>query len=69
MIKGRVKFFDNKKGFGFIKGEDEVDYFVHFSEIKSDEKRKSLLEDQEVSFEAVDFGRGPTAINVIKIEA
>lgn len=66
MIKGKVKFFDDKKGFGFITGEDGQDYFVHFSEIISDEKRKSLESNQEVEFEALDQARGQIAVNVKK---
>lgn len=67
-MKGQVKFFDNKKGFGFIESEDGVDCFVHFSEIVSDEERKSLIKDQKVEFERMDVGRGPTAFKVEKIK-
>lgn len=67
-MRGQVKFFDNKKGFGFIESEDGVDCFVHFSEIISDEERKSLVKDQLVEFEKMDVGRGPTAFNVKKIQ-
>ena len=38
MAEGIVKFFDNKKGYGFISTDDDIDYFVHFSSIISDEK-------------------------------
>ncbi|MGO3019058.1 MAG: cold shock domain-containing protein [Anaerococcus sp.] len=67
-MRGQVKFFDNKKGFGFIESEDGIDCFVHFSEIISDEERKSLVKDQKVEFEKMDVGRGPTAFNVKKIK-
>ncbi|MDD7464612.1 MAG: cold shock domain-containing protein [Anaerococcus sp.] len=67
-MRGKVKFFDNKKGFGFITGEDGIDSFVHYSEIQSDEERKSLKEGQEVIYDRLDVGRGPTAFNVKKIE-
>lgn len=67
-MRGRVKFFDDKKGFGFIESEDGIDTFVHFSEIISDQKRKKLSENQTVEFERKDLGRGPTAFNVKKIE-
>lgn len=66
-MRGKVKFFDNQKGFGFITSEDGVDCFVHFSEIISDEERKTLEENQKVEFERMDLGRGPTAFNVKKI--
>lgn len=67
MAKGIVKFFDNKKGYGFINSENK-DYFVHFSSIISDEDYKKLSEGDEVSFEIIDQPRGPSAINVIKLE-
>ncbi|MFO3716737.1 cold-shock protein [Anaerococcus sp. ENR1011] len=67
MAKGIVKFFDNKKGYGFINSENK-DYFVHFSSIISDETYKKLSEGDEVSFEIIDQPRGPSAINVIKLE-
>lgn len=67
-MRGKVKFFDNRKGFGFIKSEDGIDAFVHYSEIRSDEERKTLKDGQEVEFERLDLGRGPTAFNVYKID-
>ena len=67
MAKGIVKFFDNKKGYGFINA-GETDYFVHFSSIISDDEYKKLSEGEEVSFEAIDQPRGPSAINVKKLE-
>lgn len=66
MTKGIVKFFDNKKGYGFIKGEDGEDYFVHFSSIDSNDEYKKLDEGDEVSFDVEDGPRGPSAINVKK---
>lgn len=50
MMKGTVKWFDVRKGFGFIVDEDGIDYFVHFSEIQG-EGFKRLRENQEVTFE------------------
>ena len=67
MTKGTVKFFDSKKGYGFIKGEDGKDYFVHFSYIDSDDNYKKLYEGDEVSFDKEDGPRGPSAINVKNI--
>ena len=67
MAKGVVKFFDNKKGYGFINA-DQTDYFVHFSSIISDEDYKRLSEGDKVSFEIIDQPRGPSAINVEKLE-
>jgi CspA family cold shock protein len=48
-MRGKVKFFNEEKGFGFIGGEDGKDYFVHFSAIISD-GYKTLRNDQEVTF-------------------
>ncbi|MDU7411639.1 cold-shock protein [Anaerococcus martiniensis] len=67
MAEGIVKFFDNKKGYGFINA-DQTDYFVHFSSIISDEDYKRLSEGDKVSFEIIDQPRGPSAINVEKLE-
>lgn len=67
MTEGIVKFFDNKKGYGFINA-DQTDYFVHFSSIISDEDYKRLSEGDRVSFEIIDQPRGPSAINVEKLE-
>lgn len=68
MEKGIVKFFDNKKGYGFIKSDAGGDYFVHFTSIISDEDYKKLDEGDRVSFEVEDAPRGPSAINVRKLE-
>jgi CspA family cold shock protein len=64
--RGRVKWFNDAKGFGFIARENGPDVFVHFSAIQSDGFR-SLAEDQEVEFEVVEGAKGPQAQNVMKI--
>lgn len=51
-MKGNVKWFDPRKGFGFIVGEDGNDYFVHFSNILADGFR-TLRADTEVEFEVL----------------
>ena len=66
MQNGKVKWFNNEKGFGFIEVEAGEDVFVHFSAIQG-EGYKSLEEGQEVSFEIVDGNRGPQAANVVKL--
>ncbi len=65
MEKGRVKWFSNEKGYGFIEREGGEDVFVHFSAIQQ-EGFKTLDEGQEVEFEVVMGDRGPQAANVIK---
>ena len=62
--RGRVKWFNDAKGFGFIARDDGPDVFVHFSAIKSDGFR-TLAENQEVEFEVVDGAKGPQAQNVM----
>ena len=63
MAKGKVKWFDEKKGFGFIAREDGDDVFVHFREITAT-GFKSLDEGQEVEFELEQGEKGPNAVNV-----
>ena len=65
MQNGKVKWFNNEKGFGFIEVEGGDDVFVHFTAIQGD-GYKSLEEGQEVSFEIVEGNRGPQAANVTK---
>lgn len=60
MQNGKVKWFNNEKGFGFIEVEGGDDVFVHFTAIEGD-GYKSLEEGQEVSFEIVEGNRGPQA--------
>ena len=65
-IKGVVKWFNDSKGYGFIKGEDEKDVFVHYSTIR-EEGHKRLIEGEEVEFEVVDGAKGPQAANVVAL--
>lgn len=65
METGRVKWFSNEKGYGFIEREGGEDVFVHFSAIQ-EEGFKTLDEGQEVEFEVVMGDRGPQASNVVK---
>ena len=63
MPQGKVKWFNDQKGFGFISATDGKDYFVHFSSIEGD-GFKSLAEGTEVEFEIEDSDRGPKAVQV-----
>jgi CspA family cold shock protein len=63
-MKGKVKFFNAGKHFGFITGEDEKDYFVHSSQILEDAQ---IDENDEVEFEATEGDRGPLAKEVKKL--
>ena len=64
MAKGRVKWFNDQKGFGFITVEgEEKDVFVHYSAI-SGSGFKSLQEDQVVEFDIQEGAKGPQAVNV-----
>lgn len=68
MERGRVKWFSNEKGYGFIEREGGEDVFVHYSSIDQ-EGFKTLDEGQEVEFEIVQGTRGPQAANVRKINS
>ncbi len=63
MATGRVKWFNEQKGFGFISRDDGDDVFVHFSEIEAD-GFKTLAENQEVSFEIKEGPKGLQAAHV-----
>ena len=66
MYQGKVKWFSNDKGYGFIEADDGEDVFVHFTGILS-EGFKTLDEGQSVSFEIIEGNRGPQAANVLKL--
>jgi CspA family cold shock protein len=65
-LTGKVKWFDSKKGYGFIESEEGDDVFVHFSAIEED-GFKNLEDGQEVKFEIVEGEKGPEAENVVKL--
>ncbi len=67
MLKtGRIKWFNNEKGYGFIEGANDEDIFVHYSAIKQ-EGYKSLAEGQVVEYELLETEKGLQAINVKEV--
>jgi cold shock protein len=60
-MNGKVKFFNESKGFGFIVSDDEKEYFVHMSGIADG---VTLRDNDEVSFDIEEGDRGPKAVNV-----
>ena len=65
MEKGKVKWFNAEKGFGFIEREEGNDLFVHYTAIVMD-GYKALKDGTDVMFDVVDGQKGPQATNVIK---
>lgn len=63
---GKIKWFNNEKGYGFIEGEHDEDTFVHYSAIKQD-GYKSLSEGQMVEYELLETEKGLQAINVKEV--
>ena len=66
MASGKVKWFDNKKGFGFIIQESGQDVFVHHTAIQGT-GFKTLNEGEAVSFDVVASDKGPKAVNVVTL--
>lgn len=68
MARGKVKWFNDQKGFGFIKSDDGPDVFVHHTGIGG-EGFKSLAEGDTVEFDVVEGEKGPKAQNVVRVDA
>jgi CspA family cold shock protein len=68
MPNGIVKWFSDKKGYGFIEQGEEGDIFVHFSAIQM-EGFKTLAEGDRVTFDIEHGERGPAAKNVVRVES
>lgn len=66
MVKGKVKWFNNQKGFGFLLPEGGKDVFVHYSMVQGD-GYKTLAAGDEVEFEIVSSEKGEQARNVAKL--
>ena len=67
-MQGRVKWFNDEKGFGFIEYKENNDIFVHYSSIRT-EGHKTLKENDIVNFEVVETDKGYQAKNVVEIKA
>ena len=65
-LTGRVKWFNDSKGYGFIEQEGGRDIFVHYTAIQGD-GLKSLAEGQKVEFEVTEGAKGPQATKVVKL--
>jgi len=63
--KGKVKWFDDRKGYGFIECQDGNDVFVHHSAIQGSMEYKSLNEGQDVEFDITEGPKGKQASNVV----
>ncbi len=69
MVKGTVKWFNSRKGYGFINSEEGNDVFVHYSALAGDkDEYKSLNENDKVEFDVVEGQKGPQASNVVVTE-
>jgi CspA family cold shock protein len=65
MAVGKIKWFNDAKGFGFIQRDEGTDVFVHYTAIQGD-GYKTLAEGQEVEFDLYEGTKGPQAQNVVK---
>ena len=69
LVKGTVKWFNSRKGFGFINSEEGNDVFVHYTALSGDgDEYKTLNENDKVEFDVVEGQKGPQASNVVVTE-
>ncbi len=66
-FEGKIKWFNETKGYGFIQQDNGPDVFVHYSAITTD-GFKTLTEGQRVQFDIVESDRGLKAVNVVKLQ-
>lgn len=66
---GKVKWFDESKGYGFVLSEEGIEYFVHWKSIvtMSEMTRKYLVQNEEVQFDLIETDKGIQAINVVRL--
>jgi len=64
---GKVKFFHDKKGWGFIERDDKTDVFVYFSDIQG-EGYRTLVKGEDVQFEIIQGPKGDKAVNVLRLQ-
>ena len=67
-MEGKVKFFNEHRGFGFIETKDGLSFFVHHSGIISNDDYKTLMKDERVSFDLKANPKGEEAVNVTPIK-
>ena len=67
MAEGVVKWFDPKKGFGFITIEGQPDIFVHWRNIKTEDQFKTLEDGETVQFDVIEGAKGLAAENVVRL--
>lgn len=65
---GKVKWFNEKKGFGFLEFAGGKDVFVHYSGIAQANGFKTLIEGEPVQFDIQDTPKGPSAVNVVRLD-
>jgi CspA family cold shock protein len=69
LVKGTVKWFNSRKGYGFINSEEGSDVFVHYSALSgTDDEYKTLNENDKVEFDVTEGQKGPQASNVVVTE-
>ncbi|MBC8415913.1 MAG: cold shock domain-containing protein [Candidatus Cloacimonetes bacterium] len=68
-MKGKVKWFDEAKGYGFVMSEEGTEYFVHWKSIVtiSDRGRKFLVKDENIEFDLIETDKGTQAINIVRL--
>lgn len=69
-MKGKVKWFNDTKGYGFVLSDDNNEYFVHWKSIVTPNptQRKFLLQDEPVEFDTIETDKGTQAVNVVRLD-